>query len=140
MSHARNTAPMRTSPRCGAQTRDGDTCRAPALRGRPRCRMHGGAAGSGAPFGNSNAVKHGFFTSEAIEERELVRTVLREAERLLRQLPSGFKAIRNFGDTEPEHLIGNGSAAAHLTYDKSVRCNHGPIKADPPDRDRRRGR
>ncbi|WP_456839927.1 HGGxSTG domain-containing protein [Bradyrhizobium sp. USDA 4486] len=63
---------MRTSPRCGAQTRDGDPCRAPALRGRPRCRMHGGAAGSGAPFANSNAIKHGFFTGEAIEERKLV--------------------------------------------------------------------
>lgn len=48
--------------------------------------MHGGAAGSGAPFGNGNAVKHGFFTSEAIEERELVRTVLIESEKLLRDL------------------------------------------------------
>jgi glucans biosynthesis protein len=86
MSHARNTGPMRTSLRCGAQTRSGETCRAPALRGKMRCRMHGGAWGSGAPFGNGNAVKHGFFTSEAIEERKLVRTVLREAEKLLAKL------------------------------------------------------
>lgn len=86
MSHARSTGPMRASPRCGARTRSGETCRAPALRGRTRCRMHGGAWGSGAPFGNGNAVKHGFFTSEAIEERRLVRTVLTEAETLLRKL------------------------------------------------------
>ncbi|WP_271601726.1 HGGxSTG domain-containing protein [Bradyrhizobium sp. CCBAU 45384] len=86
MSHARNTCAMRTSRRCGAQTRNGDACRAPALRGRMRCRMHGGAWGSGAPDGNSNALKHGYFTSEAIEERQLVRTVLQEAEDLLRKL------------------------------------------------------
>lgn len=88
MSHARNTGPMQASPRCGAQTRDGEPCRAPALRGKTRCRMHGGAAGSGAPFGNKNAVKHGFFTRDAIEERKFVRTVLTEAENVLRQLPT----------------------------------------------------
>lgn len=86
MSHARNTGPMQASPRCGAQTRNGETCRAPALRGRTRCRMHGGVARSGAPFGNNNAVKHGFFTSEAIDERKFVRAVLSEAEALLRDL------------------------------------------------------
>lgn len=48
--------------------------------------MHGGAAGSGAPFGNGNAVKHGFFTSEAIDERKLVRAVLSEAENFLQEL------------------------------------------------------
>nr|WP_276576247.1 HGGxSTG domain-containing protein [Bradyrhizobium zhengyangense] len=79
---------MRTSRRCGAQTRNGATCRAPALRGRIRCRMHGGAWGSGAPIGNGNAVKHGYFSSEAIEERKFVRTLLAEAENLLGQLPA----------------------------------------------------
>jgi uncharacterized protein YjcR len=88
VSHARNTGPMRASLRCGANTRSGETCRAPALRGKTRCRMHGGAAGSGAPFGNYNAVKHGFFTGEAIDERKLVRTVLMDAEDLLRELSS----------------------------------------------------
>jgi uncharacterized protein YjcR len=88
VSHARNTGPMRASLRCGANTRSGETCRAPVLRGKTRCRMHGGAAGSGAPFGNNNAVKHGFFTGEAIDERKLVRTVLMEAEDLLRELSS----------------------------------------------------
>lgn len=86
MSHARNTRPMRASPRCGARTRSGDPCRAPALRGKTRCRMHGGAAGSGAPFGNGNALTHGFFTREAIDERKFVRIVLIEAENLLRSL------------------------------------------------------
>lgn len=90
MSHARNTRPMQASPRCGAQIRSGGTCRAPALRGKTRCRMHGGA-GSGAPFGNGNAVKHGFFTKEAIDERKFVRTVLSDAKNFLRTLPRGRK-------------------------------------------------
>lgn len=35
-------------PRCGARTRTGGACEAPAVRGGSRCRMHGGrASGSG---------------------------------------------------------------------------------------------
>jgi hypothetical protein len=88
MSHARNSGPMQASPRCGARTRNGTACRAPALRGKTRCRMHGGALGSGAPIGNGNAVKQGFFNREAFEERKFVRTILIEAETLLRKLPT----------------------------------------------------
>jgi glucans biosynthesis protein len=119
MSHARNTGAMQASPRCGAQTRNGETCRAPALRGKTRCRMHGGAWGSGAPFGNSNACKHGYFTSEAIEERRLVRTVLSEAEDFLRKIAAPPEANRNScesgttrttpgTESPPSHLINAG--------------------------------
>lgn len=101
MSHARNIRAMQASPRCGAQTRKHGTCRAPALRGKARCRMHGGTAGSGAPVGNSNAVKHGYFTCEAIEERKFVRTVLIEAETLLRRLATGSETIRTRARAEP---------------------------------------
>jgi hypothetical protein len=34
-------------------------CRAPALAGKKRWRMHGGAPSSGAPRGNKNALKQG---------------------------------------------------------------------------------
>ena len=102
MSHARNTGPMQASPRCGAQARNGETCRAPALRGKARCRMHGGAWGSGAPFGNANAVKHGYFTGEAIEERKFVRSALTEAETLLRKLVTGSETLCNRGESETD--------------------------------------
>jgi hypothetical protein len=65
----RNTAPMLASPRCGAKTRSGKPCRSPAVAGKKRCRIHGGAPGSGAPRGNTNALKHGLYTREAIAER-----------------------------------------------------------------------
>jgi glucans biosynthesis protein len=45
--------------------------------------MHGGAKGSGAPRANLNALKHGLFGREAIEERKEIRALLGEARRLL---------------------------------------------------------
>jgi uncharacterized protein YjcR len=68
--HPRNTRGMRESARCGAKTRHGAPCCAPAVAGKKRCRMHGGAKGSGAPIGNQNAFKHGRYTRKAIAERE----------------------------------------------------------------------
>lgn len=77
---------MRVSQRCGAKTRSGLPCRAPAVTGKPRCRMHGGAKGSGAPQGNRNAFKDGAFTREAIAERKAFHEMLREMLRTLRDL------------------------------------------------------
>ena len=56
------------APRCGARTKrnNGASCRSPAVRGKRRCRIHGGGKGSGAQQGNSNALKHGL-TSSAIK-------------------------------------------------------------------------
>ena len=49
-NHVRNIGPMMASRRCGAKTRSGKACMSPAVSGKSRCRMHGGAAGSGAPL------------------------------------------------------------------------------------------
>ena len=81
--HLRNTTAMRLSPRCGAKTRAGRLCASPAVRGKKRCRMHGGARGSGAPAGNRNAVKEGLFTRVAIQERCQANALWREARGLL---------------------------------------------------------
>jgi hypothetical protein len=84
--HPRNTGPMLSSLRCGAKTRSARACRSPAIRGKKRCRMHGGAPGSGAPRGNQNALKHGVFTKEAIYERREVRALIGQSRKLLQQL------------------------------------------------------
>ncbi len=84
--HVWTIGPMQASPRCGAQTRDGDPCRAPVVRGKQRCRMHGGAEGSGAPRANWNARKHGVFTREAIAERRRVQALLWKARKLLEEM------------------------------------------------------
>lgn len=82
-AHTRNTGPMLASPRCGARTRAGGACRSPAVRGKQRCRMHGGAPGSGAPRENQNARKQGLFSGNAVEERRAIRALLGEARKLL---------------------------------------------------------
>jgi hypothetical protein len=69
-AHKRNTGAMLASPRCGAKTRLGTSCRAPAVSGKKRCRMHGGARASGAPKGNKNALKHGTYTKAAHQQRD----------------------------------------------------------------------
>jgi hypothetical protein len=84
--HARNPAPMLTSLRCGVRTRSGGSCRAPAVRGKKRCRMHGGTPKSGAPERNRNARKHGLFTGDEIAGRKQVRDVLAGARKLLREM------------------------------------------------------
>lgn len=45
--------------------------------------MHGGAEGSGAPKGNQNALKHGWYTKAAIEERKRLRKLIRDANKEL---------------------------------------------------------
>jgi uncharacterized protein YjcR len=45
--------------------------------------MHGGAPGSGAPKGNQNALKHGLFTREAIQQRKELRALLRSSRQLI---------------------------------------------------------
>ena len=83
--HKRNTGPMLSSLRCGAKTRRGKSCQSPAVNGKKRCRMHGGAEGSGAPKGNQNALKHGRYTKKAIEERRALKRLMREADEFLKQ-------------------------------------------------------
>ncbi|WP_346730842.1 HGGxSTG domain-containing protein [Bradyrhizobium sp. 21] len=85
--HIRNTGAMMRSQRCGANTRSGTACRAPAVHGKARCRMHGGARRSGAPRGNQNARTHGEFTGDAAAERAQDRAVLNDALKLLGELP-----------------------------------------------------
>jgi len=84
--HIRNTDPMLASGRCGAKTRSGGACRSPAVHGKKRCRMHGGALGSGAPRPNQNARKHGLFSKDALAERRQIQALLGEARRLLEEM------------------------------------------------------
>jgi len=86
MTHQRNTGPMLSSPRCGAKTRSGKPCMSPAVGGKKRCRMHGGAPGSGAPRDNQNALKHGLYTRETIEERRQLRALMRQTRTLIQKI------------------------------------------------------
>src|SRR5438046_69851 len=69
--------------RCGARTRSGQPCKSAPVTGRLRCRMHGGARGSGAPEGARNGnYRHGRYTKDIAATRRW----LREARKLLRKI------------------------------------------------------
>jgi hypothetical protein len=56
-------------------------------RGKRRCRMHGGAPGSGAPSGRRNGnYRHGHFTAEAKEQRRRLGSLIRDARKTVRLL------------------------------------------------------
>ena len=40
--------------------------------------MHGGAKGSGAPIANQNALRHGTYTQEAVQQRRAMDEMWRE--------------------------------------------------------------
>jgi hypothetical protein len=76
----RRLANLAKAPRCGAKTRAGQPCRQAAVR----CRMHGGAKGSGGPRGYRNGnFKHGLFTGEAKAIRKVARAKVREIRALI---------------------------------------------------------
>lgn len=65
------------APRCLARTRAATACQSPAVRGKKRCRMHGGASGSGAPAGELNgAWRDGNRSNEAIKLRATVSAMV----------------------------------------------------------------
>lgn len=78
--------PFLQSPRCGAKTRLGTPCKAPAVSNKKRCRMHGGAKGSGAPKGNKHALKHGQTTIAIKAFKKDVCLLLKESRKLLNKL------------------------------------------------------
>ena len=71
------------SPRCGAKTRSGTPCKSPAMKN-GRCRLHGGKS-TGPPKGNTNALKQGFYTRDAITHRRYVRKLIKDSRELLKQ-------------------------------------------------------
>ena len=72
--------PFHNAVKCGAKTKHnhGNPCRNPAVRGKSRCRLHGGANGSGARLNNKNALKHGYFTFEMRQLKKNIKELLKK--------------------------------------------------------------
>ena len=77
---------MNGAPRCSAMSkRSRCRCRAPAVKGRNVCRMHGARAG--APSGRTNgAWRHGRETNEAVARRRGLRELISASRELVRQI------------------------------------------------------
>jgi hypothetical protein len=84
---ARRLSNLAKARRCGARTRAGSACKQAAVTGRARCRMHGGAKGSGGPRGDRNGnFKEGLWTRESVDQRKAMRARVKEVRGLLRAL------------------------------------------------------
>jgi hypothetical protein len=80
----RRLSNLANARRCGARTRAGSACKQAAVRGRTRCRMHGGARGSGGPRGERNGnFKSGLWTRESVGIRRAAHARIREIRALL---------------------------------------------------------
>lgn len=73
--------PMHRAPRCGAKTRRGTPCQSPAVRGKKRCRMHGGKSTGRPPI-------HGRYMQASIARKRRWRRALRELNALISKIES----------------------------------------------------
>ena len=98
--------------RCGAKTRSGTPCKNPAVRGKARCRFHGGrSTGAKTPEGRGRLSalhwKHGRSTTEAKEQAKRraavgreIRAELKEIERVAiatGALPKDWRSLWDIG-------------------------------------------
>ena len=79
-----------TAPRCGAKTRRGNACEAPAMPN-GRCRLHGGKStgprtAEGLERCRQASWKHGRYCQEALAESKRVRELERSSAQLLADL------------------------------------------------------
>ena len=75
--------------RCGARTRRGTACQKPPLRGKKRCRLHGGlSTGPRTAEGRARIAaahfKHGRRSKRFVEQRKKIWAELRAIERRMR--------------------------------------------------------
>src|SRR5260370_30464001 len=67
---------FQTARQCGARTKSGQPCRSPATK-KGRCRLHGGASGSGGPSSERNGqYRHGERTKAPIAEAHKINPML----------------------------------------------------------------
>ena len=102
--------------RCRAKTRSGKPCQQWPMRGKKRCRIHGGKS-TGPPKNNNNALKHGIY-SKAIADNDIetyeqieVGTLDAEIKIIKLQLTRALEAQRKF-----EEAVQSGEAEK-ITYE-----------------------
>ena len=70
------------APRCGAKTRKGTACKSPTIRGKKRCRMHGGNS-PGPSKGSKNAWKHGRRSAAFLGQKRQAREITKKLRALM---------------------------------------------------------
>ena len=94
LRHGNRPGNPQSAPRCGARNRQGKPCQAPALRGRVRCRLHGGHSTGPTTFEGiarlrAAQTKHGRCSAEALAVERRRRRWFANGYRSLRALGAG---------------------------------------------------
>jgi len=85
------------APRCGARTRKGTTCRAPAMKN-GRCRLHGGKSTGPKTKEGIERIRqahllHGRYTRKVIAERKEFNALLRQFKGTMKEVNDQCKEI-----------------------------------------------
>lgn len=124
---------LNLAPRCGARTRVGCPCQAPAIHGKQRCRMHGGrSTGPRTPEGLARLraahTVHGRYGAEARTRDRHLRSIFRRGQvyraalRYVDRLPSELAARLNPSPPEldfPPYPKAALSAAQHRAMQRA---------------------
>ncbi len=97
-----------TSRRCTAVCADGSPCRAWAVHGSepPRCAPHGGGSKpAGAPLGNQNARKHGFYARADLPEDCSIDVIIDHLYQRQVELNAYIEDIVAAGDLSIQELV-----------------------------------
>ena len=99
------------APRCGAKNRRGTPCQCPAMAN-GRCRLHGGlSTGPKTPEGieliRLAVTKHGRYSQQAKNEREIYRNLLKNSQELLAEVPAILQRPRSMKKAAMSNLRTN---------------------------------
>jgi hypothetical protein len=115
------TDQLRAATRCGAKTRAGGVCQAPAMRN-GRCHKHGGKVRLN--MRNQNAVTHGRRREDTIQEKRFARLLIAECRDLLREIKASHRAFmrRAIAQLREERLNGQiAKGPQRVSWNKGIR-------------------
>lgn len=120
LRHGNRSGNPHTAPRCGARNRLGLPCRAPALRGKARCRLHGGHSTGpttleGLARLRAANTKHGRFSAAGLAVDRWRRQYVSNGYRTARALGASWSRLLAILDEGvPDALLEEQRTAARL--------------------------
>jgi hypothetical protein len=126
-----------TRPRCTATTKKGTRCKKPAAQGTdpPLCPIHAGTAKVGAPPGNKNAEKHGYYATfppQTPEER--IADLKRRRHRLSRYLDENESKLDPLTYAKLTEMLSRLDGRI-IQHEKHLAASQGPVSATKHDLD-----
>lgn len=118
------------APRCGARTRHGSSCRAPAMAN-GRCRMHGGkSTGPRTPEGLERSRKanwkHGLYSAESVAARRYMSQLLRDSREMIEHVEKDMKVGLSLGISQGRLLREGFSCDTPQAGIVDLRCPNPP--------------